>query len=135
MKGERGIILDTAAVIDMTSTKSRSLEQRERYLRIKRENVCFVTPITVSEALRTIIREGFGSRRVQLVTEILDSSGLLIIDESVAYRLAELDGKIVGLEHKEHQNDRWQVACADFYDMDIATRDKGIMQQPFIRTV
>ena len=44
------VLLDTTAVLDMTSTNSKYAENRNHYLQVRADNECFVTPVTVSEA-------------------------------------------------------------------------------------
>lgn len=129
------VLLDATSVLDMTSTKSKYIDNRNHYLRVRADNECFVTPVTVSETWSYVRDEGVGSKRQAEIAEIFRDCQFVPLSVEIALHLVEMASRVKDLPHKNHQNDYWQMACADFFNMAIATRDKGIIKQDFITTL
>lgn len=128
-------MLDASAVIDATSTNSKFTARRKLFSRVWAEHECYVTPITISEVLHYIKRNEVGEKRQNGMLEILEGSETIPITEELAYHLAEISDQIVGLQQLDDMHDRWQMACADYHGMALATQDGQNRKQKFLTII
>ena len=129
------VLLDTTAVIDATATNSKYALERLHYFSVWEEHECYVTPITTSEVLHYIDRRSVGAKRQGEMETILAGCRSIPITDEIARHLNSISDRIEGLEQPGDMHDRWQVACADFHGLALATRDEGIRSQTFLTII